>query len=225
LKLITELVEEVQVIAEDSKTGGAKNLYIQGVFMQAGIPNKNRRIYPESILENEVARYVAEDVSKKKAYGELNHPPTPSVDLERACIRICELKKDGGNYIGKALVLNTPMGGIVRGLIEGDCNLGVSSRGMGSLKKTGVIDEVQSDFRLATAADVVSNPSAPDAFVNGIMENVEWVHDEKNGWKALDIVEATRKAMHVKKLDESQMLQAFNQFLARVKDVSIDKLV
>lgn len=220
MKLITELVEDVQVIAEDNKSGG-KNLYIQGVFMQAGIPNKNRRIYPESILENEVNRYIAEDVSKNKAYGELNHPPTPSVDLERACIRICELKKDGGNYIGKALVLNTPMGGIVRGLIEGDCNLGVSSRGMGSLKKTGMIDEVQSDFRLATAADVVSNPSAPDAFVNGIMENVEWVHDEKNGWKALDIVEETRKQMHIKKLDESQMLQAFQRFIDRVKNVDI----
>lgn len=221
MKLITELYEDLEVVSEGTDAEGKKNLFIEGVYLQAGIKNKNGRLYPEAVMEKEVARYMKEEVNRKKAYGELNHPPTPQIDLERACIRICELRQDGKNYIGKSIVLNTPMGNIVRGLLEGDCNLGVSSRGMGTLKQNGMVTEVQADFRLATAADVVSNPSAPDAFVNGIMENVEWVLDPKLGWQANELVTEIKNARHKQKLTEAQMFQAFQAFVARVQNVQI----
>jgi hypothetical protein len=221
MKLITELTEDVSTLIEEDTATGKKRLYIEGVFMQAGIPNRNKRFYPRTVLENEVNRYISERVATRRAFGELNHPQSPVVNPERACIRICELKQDGNDFIGKALVLNTPMGDIVRGLLEGEGNIGVSSRGMGTLKKNGMITEVQNDFRLSTAADVVLDPSAPDAFVNGIMENVEWILDEKNGWQARDIVEETRKQMHKKVLNESERMKVFKRFVDSVTNLEI----
>jgi hypothetical protein len=219
MKLITEVTEDVRTITEE--VDGKKNLFIEGVFMQAGIKNRNGRVYPVHILENEVGRYVNEKVKTNRALGELNHPASPQVNPERACIRITELNKDGNNFVGKALVLNTPMGHIVKGIMEGEGRLGVSSRGMGTLKKSGMITEVQSDFRLATAADVVSDPSAPDAFVNGIMENVEWFFDEKLGWQSRNIIEETKQAMHKKVLNEQQRLTAWTRFVSAVQNVEI----
>lgn len=220
MKLITEITEDVKTVIEEG-VDGKKNLFIEGVFMQANIKNRNGRLYPVTILENEVNRYIKEKVSTNRALGELNHPASPQVNPERACIRICELKRDGNNFMGKALVLNTPMGNIVRGIMEGGGQIGVSSRGMGTLKQSGMVTEVQSDFRLATAADVVSDPSAPDAFVNGIMEDVEWFFDDKMGWQANNVVEQTVAAMHKKVLTESERLSAFRRFIDAVTKVEI----
>ena len=202
MKLISELIEEVQYVTE-AKEDGTKNFYIEGIFLQSAIKNRNGRFYPEEVMDKEVARYIKESVSRNTALGELNHPNGPQINLDRVSHRIVELKKDGTNYHGKAIIANTPMGQIAKGIMECGGKLGVSSRGMGTVKpnKDG-INEVQADFRLATAADIVSDPSAPDAWVNGIMEGVEWFWDERtNGYKAIQeaeiakqlIEEATRK--------------------------------
>jgi len=220
MKLITEVTEDVETVIEEG-TDGKKRLFLEGVFMQAAIKNRNGRLYPLEVLETEVNRYITEKVHTNRALGELNHPASPQVNPERACIRICELRRDGNNFVGKALVLNTPMGSIVRGIMEGGGKLGVSSRGMGTLKKSGMVTEVQNDFRLATAADVVSDPSAPDAFVNGIMEDTEWFLDPKLGWQSRNIIEDTVKAMHKKVLTEGQRLQAFRRFVDAVTRVEI----
>ncbi len=174
--LITEYLDNTtKAIIEESN--GKKNLYIEGIFMQAEQKNRNGRIYPQSILENQVNRYKSDFVQTNRALGELNHPQSPQVNPERASHRITELRTEGSNFIGKALVLDTPMGNIVRGLIEGGTSMGVSSRGLGSVKanRSG-INEVQSDFRLV-CVDVVSDPSATEAFVNGIMEGHSWVYE------------------------------------------------
>jgi hypothetical protein len=175
MRLITELNEEVEYITE-AKDGGVKEHYIHGVFLQADLPNRNGRIYPFPIMEKEVDRYIKEAVEKNRAYGELGHPQGPSINLDRVSHIITELKQDGKNYIGKAKLTNTPMGNIAKGLLESGAQLGVSSRGLGSLKptKNGIM-EVQNDFHLATAGDIVANPSAPDAYVRGIMEDVDWM--------------------------------------------------
>ncbi len=220
MKLITEINDEVETVIEEG-AGGKQNLYIKGVFMQAELKNRNGRIYPMGILENEVGRYINEKVKTNRALGELNHPATPQVNPRDACIRITELTKSGTDFLGKALVLNTPMGNIVRGLMEGGTSIGVSSRGMGSLKKNGMVTEVCADFRLATAADVVSDPSAPDAFVNGIMENVEWFYDDKMGWQSRQIVEETVQQMHKKILTEEARLAAFRKFVDAVRNVEL----
>ena len=175
MKLFTELVEDVQYVVEER--GGKKDLFIVGPFMQAEQQNRNGRIYKLPILEREVQRYSKEYVETNRALGELGHPNGPSINLDRVCIKIVELKQDGNNFMGKAKVLGTPMGDIARNLLESGVQLGVSTRGMGSLKEVNGIMEVQDDFFLATAADVVADPSAPDAFVQGIMEGVEWVWD------------------------------------------------
>lgn len=216
MKLICERVDEVEYLTEESPTG-AKQLYIKGVMLQAGITNRNGRFYPHAIMESAANSYIAERVRTNTAYGELNHPETPAIDLERAAIRIVELAQDRNDWIGKALVLNTPMGNITRGLLEGECKLGVSSRGMGSLRREGGKTMVCEDFRLSTAADIVSNPSAPDAFVNGIMEGVEWVYDEKNGYQALELVEQVQRQHHKQMLNEEQRLRAFKLFIDRIK--------
>lgn len=218
MKLITELnMEDVQVIEEAVSGGGMKNLYLQGTYLQSGIRNKNGRVYPPSILENEVNRYTRELINTGRAFGELNHPPTPQINLREVSHRVVELVKEGNNYIGKSIVLDTPMGNIVRGVINGGGVPGVSSRGMGTLKKTATHNEVCEDFRLATAADVVSDPSAPDAFVNGIMENVSWVFDDANGWRAQELAETVRRSGKI--LTESQRLQVFERFLFHVRNV------
>jgi Prohead core protein serine protease len=174
MKLITEVTEELKYIAEESAEG-KKNLYIEGIFLQGGIVNRNGRMYDPDILDKEVARYTKENIDKGRAYGELGHPSGPSINLERVCMMIKSLKREGNNFIGKAKIMDTPYGNIVKNLMSEGATLGVSSRGMGSLKEVNGVNVVQDDFYLATAADIVADPSAPDAYVNGVMEGVEWV--------------------------------------------------
>ena len=175
MKLITELNETVSTLFEKTEDG-AKRWYIEGVFLQSNIKNRNGRVYPVNIMEREVNRYMNDYVSKHRAVGELGHPDGPSINLDRVSHKIVELRKDGDNFMGKAQILNTPMGKIVQSFLEDGVAIGVSSRGMGSLKENSKgIMEVQDDFYLATAGDIVSDPSAPDAWVNGIMEGVDWV--------------------------------------------------
>jgi hypothetical protein len=183
MKLILEESANFEFITE-AKEDGSKDHYIHGVFLQADVKNRNGRMYPMPIMEREVERYMNEVVKNNRAYGELGHPAGPQINLDRVSHMITELKKDGSNFIGKAKLTDTPMGNIAKGLLKSGANLGVSSRGMGSLKpnKLGIM-EVQEDFRLATAADIVADPSAPDAFVKGIMENVDWIYDSvKDTW-------------------------------------------
>lgn len=219
MKLITETIEEINYITEAKEEGG-KNLYIEGVFLQSAIKNRNGRMYPEEIMDKEVARYMKEAVDTKQAMGELGHPNGPQINLDRVSHRIVSLKKEGTDYVGKALITNTPMGNIAKGLIESGARLGVSSRGMGSLKlnKEGV-NEVQNDFRLATAADIVADPSAPNAWVNGIMESVDWVYDDRLGWKAIEINEQAKKqierAVSSRELEERK-LRIFENWLTNI---------
>ena len=172
MQLITEVFEDLQFITEEK----GKNLFIEGVFLQANKKNRNGRVYPTEVLQREVKRYTENYVDKNRAYGELGHPAGPTINLERVSHMIKELKQDGDNFIGKAKIMTeTPMGAIAKNLIGEGATLGVSSRGMGSVKKSSGTDVAQNDFYLATAADIVADPSAPDAFVNGIMEGKEWV--------------------------------------------------
>ena len=174
--LIREDFDEIQtnIITESEDIGGKKTMYIEGVFMQDTLKNRNGRIYPKEVMSNAVNQYVEKFVSTKRSLGELNHPTYASVNPERASHMITSLKEDGNNWIGKAKILNTPMGSIVKNLIEDGVQLGVSSRGLGSVKESNGANVVQSDFWIS-AVDTVSDPSAPDAFVNGIMENKEWI--------------------------------------------------
>lgn len=216
MKLITELHEDMETIVEG--VGDAKKLYIKGPYLQAEIKNRNGRVYREHIMENAVNLYASK-IANRTAYGELNHPNTPAINLERVSHRIVELTKDGKNWIGKSLLLDTPMGAIAKGLHEGGCNLGVSSRGLGTITKTAKGDLVNEDFRLATAADIVSDPSAPDAFVNGIMEDVEWIWNDEVGPEAIAVAEQVVKTLDNNRngLTESQRLKAFEVFVSRIK--------
>jgi hypothetical protein len=224
MKLITEdNFESVFTIEEG--TGGQKKLYIEGVFLQAGIKNRNGRIYPVSMLEQEVNRYINEKVNTNRAYGELEHPTTPVISLKNVSHRIVELKQDGQNWMGKALIGTEGNGKIVRGLIEMGANLGVSSRGTGTLKNIQGLNEVQSDFRLATAADIVTDPSAPDAFVNGVMESVDWIWEEGHGWEARKVVEAVKRAGDnggTKALNEELAMKSFKKFIDAVSLLDFD---
>lgn len=221
MKLITEITEKVNVITE-AREDGKKSLFIEGIFLQANIPNRNRRRYDANILQREVDRYVKESVQKGRAYGELGHPDGPSINLDRVSHIITELRRDGDNFIGKAKISSTPMGQIAAGLIEDGAQLGVSSRGMGSLRegKDGIM-EVQEDFYLATAADIVADPSAPDAFVNGIMEGVEWVWN--NGKPMAKSIEEMQneieKSARMKKLNEQKKFQLFERFINEISKV------
>jgi hypothetical protein len=173
MKLIRELTESVQYLTEEKD--GKKTLFIEGPFIVAEAVNKNKRMYKEETMRNEVNRYNEEYIQKNRAFGELGHPDTPSINLDRVSHLIVGLRQEGNAWIGKAKILETPMGNIARNLIEGGAQLGVSSRGMGSLKMENGINVVQGDFHLATAADIVADPSAPGAFVQGIMEGKEWM--------------------------------------------------
>ena len=174
MKLIREEVNQpVKLLVEEKE--GKKNYFIEGVFLQSEMLNKNNRMYPKAILAREVDRYVKEYVTPKRAFGELGHPDTPTVNLDRVSHMIVELKEDGNNFIGKAKIMDTPMGRIVKNFMDEGATLGVSSRGMGSLKPMKEAQMVQDDYYLATAADIVADPSAPDAFVRGIMENREYL--------------------------------------------------
>lgn len=223
MRLITELNEDVKYIAEAKEEGG-KNLYIEGIFLQSAIKNRNGRMYPESIMDQEVNRYLKETVNTKRAFGELGHPAGPQINLDRVSHIITELRKDGPNWIGKAKLTETPMGNIAKGLIESGAQLGVSSRGMGSLKLNSEgINEVQNDFKLATAADIVADPSAPNAFVNGIMEGCEWVFDPKAGWQAIQLAEQTKKvierASSSRELQEKKMY-IFERYLEKLSKIT-----
>ena len=174
MKLITETIEDIEVLTEAKENGG-KDYKIKGVFMQADIKNRNGRVYPVETLAKEVSRYTTEYINKRRAFGELGHPDGPTVNLERVSHMITSLKPEGKNFIGEAKVMDTPYGKIVKNLIDEGAQLGVSSRGMGSIQSSSQGNVVGKDFYLATAADIVADPSAPDAFVEGIMEGKEWV--------------------------------------------------
>ena len=169
MKLISEEIQDAEYLIEDAN--GKKNYKIKGIFLQSDIKNRNGRVYPKEIMIKEVNRYNKEFVEKKRAFGELGHPDGPTVNLERVSHMITNLQQDGSNYVGEAKIMNTPYGKIVKGLIDEGAQLGVSSRGMGSLEQRNGANYVKSDFMLATAADIVADPSAPDAFVQGIMES------------------------------------------------------
>lgn len=219
MRLIKEFNESISYLTEESKDPKKPNVFIEGVFLQSDLKNKNGRIYPREIMQREVARYTKENVDTKRAYGELGHPEGPTVNLDRVSHMIVSLKEDGNNYIGKAKVMDTPMGKIVKELISEGAQLGVSSRGLGSLKERNGINEVQDDFMLATAADIVADPSAPDAFVSGIMEGKEWVF--VNGkWTEQDIEEAkaTISSANSAHLEEEK-LQVFNNFLQKLSKI------
>ena len=173
MKLITETIEDVKLITEEKD--GKKLLYIEGVFLQSELKNRNGRMYPFSVLDREVKRYNEEYIKSKRALGELGHPDGPTINLDRVSHRITSLRAEGNNFIGKAQILDTPMGNIAKNLLDEGVQLGVSSRGMGSIQKSEDCNVVADDFMLTTAADIVADPSAPDAFVNGIMEGKEWV--------------------------------------------------
>ena len=216
MKLIREEIESVEFLVEQKN--GKKSMYIEGVFLQGNIKNRNGRMYPMETLRREVSRYNENHVQAGRALGELGHPDGPTVNLDRVSHKIVSLKENGSNFIGKAKILNTPMGKIASSLIEEGVKLGVSSRGIGSLKATREgVNIVGDDFMLATAADIVADPSAPDAFVNGIMEGREWVWE--GGILREQLAEQTKKRINTlvdqRQLEEKK-LELFNNFLSNL---------
>ena len=217
MKLIREEIESVKFLVEKTKSG-KKSMYIEGVFLQGNIKNRNGRMYPMETLRKEVARYNESNIVSGRALGELGHPDGPTVNLDRVSHKIVSLREHGSNFIGKAKILNTPMGNIASSLIDEGVKLGVSSRGIGSLKATREgVNVVGDDFMLATAADIVADPSAPDAFVEGIMEGKDWVWD--GGILREKYAEKTYREINTlvtqKQLDEKK-LNLFNDFLANL---------
>ena len=215
IKLISEAVEEVEYITE-AKEGGGKNYKIKGIFLQADIKNRNGRVYPMEVLQKEVSRYNKKFINENRAYGELGHPDGPTVNLERVSHMVTSLTPDGKNFIGEAKVMETPMGKIVKSLMNEGGKLGVSSRGMGSLDQKNGANYVRDDFYLATAADIVADPSAPNAFVEGIMEGKEWVWNNGALMEA-ELVELKRK-FDVKKRQRAANMEAleFAKFLKKL---------
>lgn len=220
MKLISEVIEDVKYIVE-AKENGSKSYFIEGIFLQGDIKNRNGRKYPVQTLQREVNRYVREHVQKNRAYGELGHPAGPTINLERVSHMIKELRQDGPNFVGKAKIMDTPYGNIVKNLMSEGAQLGVSSRGLGTVKsnREGVM-EVQDDFFLATAGDIVSDPSAPDAFVQNVMEGAEWLYIDGRGWVMeaaqhnIDrIVAETKYDMRAR---EQRFAQVFEQFMKTV---------
>lgn len=218
MKLIVEEIrpDELEYITEENN--GQKNFYIVGKFMQAEVVNGNKRIYPKHIMEREVGRYNENYVRQKRAYGELGHPDTPKINLDRVSHLIVSLEAEGNDFIGKARILDTPFGNIARGIMEGGGKLGVSSRGVGSLKPQNGVNVVQDDYYLATAADIVADPSAPNAFVDGIMEEKEWIWDS-GVWKEQDLSEAKLQIERAAKADlEYKTLQLFENLMSKLKN-------
>ena len=214
MKLITESIEDIQILTEEKD--GKKTLYIEGVFLQSEIKNRNGRIYPFDVLNKEVERYSEEYVKAGRALGELGHPDGPTVNLDRVSHKITSLKAEGNNFMGKARILDTPMGKIAKSLLGEGVKLGVSSRGMGSLKEENGVKYVSDDFMLATAADIVADPSAPDAFVNGIMEGKEWVW-EGGLLRERQIQQIKQEIDNASKMElEEKMLSAFDRFLSNL---------
>jgi hypothetical protein len=214
MKLIKEINETVNYITEEAD--GKKVLHIEGPFLVAEKKNRNGRLYEFNTLRKEVDRYNEEYINKNRAFGELGHPESPSINLDRVAILIKSLKEDGTQWIGKARVLDTPMGEIAKKLIEGGAQLGVSSRGMGSLKNVNGVNIVQNDFYLATAADIVADPSAPGAFVQGIMEGKEWMIVD-GVWTEVHLREAKHKIVKASRKDiEKVSLHIFEQFMKKL---------
>jgi hypothetical protein len=212
--LIKEIFETVNYITEG--TDGKKELYIEGPFLVAEKKNKNGRLYEYNTMKKEVYRYTTEYVNKNRAFGELGHPESPTINLDRVSHMIVSLREDGNQWIGKAKILETPMGCIARQLIEGGAQLGVSSRGMGSLKNVNGVNVVQPDFYLATAADIVADPSAPGAFVQGIMEGKEWML-VNNVWTEVEHTEAIREIKKASYVDiEAVSLRIFENFMKKL---------
>lgn len=217
MKLIKEEVQDVRVIITEDKESGKKSHCIEGVFMMAETKNRNGRVYPYNVLSNEVNRYNTEYVNKNRAVGELGHPDTPSINLDRVSHMITKLYPDGNNFIGRAKILDTPMGNTVKGLLDGGVTLGVSTRGVGSLKPHNGYQLVQDDFKLATAADIVADPSAPDAFVKGIMENYDWWLDSSTNTWQKRYIEESRKQIRTfsKRQLEEKALVIFKNYLSK----------
>jgi hypothetical protein len=215
MKLITEYVENDLNYITEASGDGKKTYVIEGIFMQADQKNRNGRVYPKAVMEKAVQKYMDEQVSKGRAVGELNHPDGPTINLDKVSHRITDLRFEGNNVIGKAQILNTPMGRIVEGLMDGGVQLGVSSRGMGSLVNKGGVNYVGNDFMLSTV-DIVQDPSAPEAFVNGIMEGVDWIWD--NGIlkpQEIEQFETEIKKASSNRLAETQM-KVFKDFLSKL---------
>ena len=218
MKLISESIEEVEYLFEEDEATGNKNYKIRGPFLQAEVKNRNGRIYPLPILEKEVRRYNKEYIQKNRAFGELGHPDGPTVNLERVSHMITALHPDGNDFIGEAKIMDTPYGKIVKNLIDEGAKLGVSSRGMGSLEPKRGVNFVKDDFYLATAADIVADPSAPNAFVEGIMEGKEWVW-QNGAVKEMDIA-AYRKELDMKyarvQAREEKAVEIFENFMSKL---------
>jgi len=213
MKLIAEFNETISPIITESKDGKGKDYFIEGVFMQADIKNRNGRIYPMEVMQKEVERYTKEFVEKQRAFGELGHPEGPTINLDKVSHLIESLTLEGKNYVGKAKILSTPNGEIVKALINDGAKLGVSSRGLGSLEQKGGAQMVKGDFQLATAGDIVADPSAPEAFVEGIMEGVEWVY--QNGILTAVQVEQMQNELKTAKLNklEETKLNLWKRFV------------
>jgi len=214
MKLMCEVNESVNFLVEEKE--GKKHFFIEGIFMQAEKQNRNGRVYPRHILSKEVDRYNKDYVMKNRAFGELGHPDSPTINLDRVSHMITSLRPEGNNFIGKAKILDTPNGKIVKSLLDGGASLGVSTRGVGSLKPANGFQLVQDDFHLATAADIVADPSAPDAFVQGIMENAEWILTNQ-GWKAMHQERARRMLKEASSNDiEEVALKIFENYISKL---------
>jgi hypothetical protein len=214
MKLICEVNEEIEILTEEKN--GQKSYFIEGTFLQGDIKNRNGRVYEFKMLKDKVEQYRKEFVEQKRAFGELGHPDGPTINLERVSHMIMELGPDGKNFYGKAKIMDTPYGKIVKNLMDEGAKLGVSSRGVGSLEEKNGANYVKDDFRLSTAADIVADPSAPDAFVRGVMEGREWIYE--NGLlvaKEIDEIKDTIRKTSSRKLEE-EMVKAFQRFINRL---------
>lgn len=212
MKLFCDINENIQVLTEEPSPG-QKNYFIEGIFLQGNITNRNKRRYPMETLQNEVGRYNDNFVKQKRAFGELGHPEGPTINLERVSHMITELRQEGSNFIGRAKIMDTPYGKIVKNLIDEGAKLGVSSRGMGSLEERNGVNVVKDDFQLATAADIVADPSAPEAFVRGIMEGKEWIWESGRLIQAdIEQIKKDIRKSSSRHLEETKM-NVFNKFL------------
>ena len=216
VKLITEQIQDVEILREEDEKSGKKNYKLKGIFLQGDIKNRNGRIYPVEVLEKEVARYNKDFINENRGYGELGHPEGPTVNLERVSHMVTSLERDGKNFIGEAKVMSTPMGKIVENIMDDGGKLAVSSRGMGSLEQKNGTNYVKNDFYLATAADIVADPSAPQAFVQGIMEGKEWIWN--NGvLKEVDVAEIQEDIeRNIRSRNANYQALAFAKFLKKL---------
>lgn len=222
MKFFSEINEDVNYLVED--INGKKTLFIEGVYLQANIKNRNGRIYPMPVLEREVNRYSRDLIRENRAWGELGHPSTPGLNLDRVSHMVKECRRNGNDFIGKAMILDTPMGKIVESLIQAGGKLGVSSRGMGSLKEDAKLGAmvVQEDFNLAVMIDIVADPSAPSAWVNGVMEGIEWTLTETGEWQQQKLAEI-RKAVHStpSSLLEERKVELFNEYVGSILETQM----